>query len=192
MRAISKFGAAALPLVAFLLVLVAATVGQAWAAPGKSVQLRPAGVVPGQYIVVFRDDVAFPRELARDLARLHGFGLRQTYVFALKGFAARMPAVVAEGLEFDPDVAYVEQDVYAHTLLHGNNFQTLPTGVDRVGADLNASANIDGVDDRVDVDIAIIDTGVDLGHPDLNVFRAVDCTKGPNCEKGGGNCPGCR
>lgn len=39
--------------------------------------------------------------------------------------------------------------------------------MDRIEADLSATANIDGVDDRVDVDVAILDTGIDLDHPDL-------------------------
>jgi subtilisin family serine protease len=133
------------------------------------VQLRPAGPVLGQYIVVFEDDVTNPRGLANALARAHGFAPRHVYEVALKGFAARLPAPVAEMLALDPDVAYVEQDVYVQTQLHGNNYQTLTEGVDRIDADLNATANIDYVDDRVDVDIAIIDTGIDLDHPELNV-----------------------
>ena len=52
----------------------------------------------------------------------------------------------------------------------------MPTGVDRIDADLNATANIDGTDQWVNVDIAIIDTGIDPKHPDLNVFRHVRCT----------------
>ncbi|MFQ5894266.1 MAG: S8 family serine peptidase [Nitrospinota bacterium] len=177
---------AALSLLALWLAMGAVAGGRAAAARNEVVPLRPAeGIVPGQYIVVFHDDVADPQGRANALARQHGFALRQTYAFALKGFAARMPAPVAQALALDPDVAFVEPDVYAHAVLHENNFQTLPTGVDRIDADLNATANIDGVDDRVDVDIAIIDTGIDLDHPDLNVFQAVDCTKGPNCEKGG-------
>lgn len=160
--------------------LLVAMAGQASAAPDDAVQLRPTGVVPGQYIVVFRDDVAFPRGLTRALARQHGFALRHSYSFALKGFAARMSSRVAAALADDPDVAYVEPDLYAHTVA-----QTLPTGIDRIDADLNVTASIDGFDNRVDVDIAIIDTGIDLAHPDLNVFRAVDCTKGPNCPRGG-------
>ena len=163
-----------------------AAIEQAAAAPGQVVQLQRHGVVPGQYIVVFHDFVADPRGRGNALAARHGFALRHSYGFALKGFAARMPDSVAQTLAADPDVAYVEPDVYAEAiLLHANNFQTLPTGVDRIDADLNATANIDGSDDRVDVDIAIIDTGIDLDHPDLNVYEAVDCTKGPSCEKGG-------
>jgi subtilisin family serine protease len=43
---------------------------------------------------------------------------------------------------------------------------------------LNTKAKIDGVDERMDVDIAIIDTGIDLDHPDLNVFKNVSFVKG--------------
>ncbi len=137
--------------------------GNGAGAPSNVVQLRPAGPVPGQYIVVFEDDVTDPRGLANALARAHGFAPRHVYESALKGFAARMPAPIAEMLALDPDVAYVEQDVYAQTQLHGNDFQTLPPGVKRIDADIN----FDGT--QVDVDIAIIDTGIDLDHPDLNV-----------------------
>ncbi len=137
------------------------------------VQLRPTGPVPGQYIVVFEDDVADPRGLANALARRNGFAIQHVYEFALKGFAGNMPAPVAEALADDPDVAYVEQDVYAHTVLHENDFQTLPSGVKRIDADLNAATV-----DPVDVDIAILDTGVDFDHPDLNVYHRVNCARG--------------
>ena len=128
--------------------------------------------------MVFQDSVADPAAAANEKTRQHGLGLTAVYTVALKGFAATVPAGRLKVLQDDPDIAYIEADVVATTL-------ELPTGVDRIDADLNATANIDGVDDRVDVDVAIIDTGIDLDHPDLNVFRSVDCTKGPNCEKGG-------
>jgi len=147
---------------------------------GGTAVARPQGAVPGQYIVVFKDGVTDPRGLAAVMGRQHGFRVQHGYQTALKGFAARMPAVVAEALSDDPDIALVEPDLYAHASVHN-----LPTGVARIGADLNATADIDGVDNRVDVDIAIIDTGIDLDHPDLNVHSAVDCTKGPNCRRGG-------
>ena len=56
--------------------------------------------------------------------------------------------------------------------------QSTPTGVDRAQADVSPTAAIDGADQRVDVDVAVIDTGVDLDHPDLNVNRsgAKNCT----------------
>ncbi len=50
--------------------------------------------------------------------------------------------------------------------------QTTPTGINRADADASPTAAINGVDQRVNVDVAVIDTGVDLDHPDLNVYRA--------------------
>jgi subtilisin family serine protease len=161
------------------------------AAPDDVVQLRPTGPVPGQYVVVFDDDVTDPRGLANALARQNGFAPRHVYEFALKGFAAAMPAAMAQALTRHPDVAYVEQDVYAHAVA-----QTLGTGIQRTEADLNAIAHIDGIDgdfgvDRVDVDIAVLDTGVDYDNPDLNVFRRADCAKGgpftQRCREGEGD-----
>ncbi len=153
--------------------------GNGAGASADVVQLRPVGVVPGQYIVVFYDDVAEPRGRANALARAHGVRIGHVYQHALKGFSFAGPERAAEALAFDLDVAYVEPDLYAQAILHENNYQTLPTGVDRIDADLNATANIDGVDNRVDVDVAVIDTGI-YDHPDLNVFMTTNCArKGP-------------
>jgi subtilisin family serine protease len=46
--------------------------------------------------------------------------------------------------------------------------QEIPTGIRRIGADSTTVAN------PVDVDIAIIDTGIDLDHEDLNVAGGVN------------------
>jgi subtilisin family serine protease len=49
----------------------------------------------------------------------------------------------------------------------------VPTGIQRIFASDNAGIGIDGSDDkRVDADVAVIDTGIDLDHPDLNVAGA--------------------
>ena len=50
--------------------------------------------------------------------------------------------------------------------------QPAPTGIDRVDAE-KADVSFDGVDDLVDVDIAVIDSGIDPTHPDLNVNHAM-------------------
>ncbi len=115
-------------------------------------------------IVVLQEGVE-PDSAAADAVRQHGARVSAVYRHALRGFAA----VVAEGrvqaLRHDPRVAFVEPDLPVSIVA-----QELPPGVNRVDADQNAIANIDGIDERVDVDIAIIDTGIDLDHPDLNVF----------------------
>ena len=83
-----------------------------------------------------------------------------------------MPAAVADQLAHDARVAYVQPDGKVRATA-----QTTPTGINRANADASPTARIDGVDQRVDVDVAVIDTGVDLDHPDLDVNRA----KAKNC-----------
>src|SRR4029079_550751 len=71
----------------------------------------------------------------------------------------------------DPRVVLVEPDVVITAL-----GQTVPDGVRRIRAAECPLARIDGNDERVNVDIAIIDTGIDLTHPDLNVYQHVSFT----------------
>ena len=53
--------------------------------------------------------------------------------------------------------------------------RSVPTGVSRVYGQQSDIAAIDGVDQRVDADVAIVDTGIAL-HPDLNVVGGIDCS----------------
>lgn len=54
--------------------------------------------------------------------------------------------------------------------------QYVSTGMKRIFATANPNLDIDGIDDyRVDVDVAVIDSGIDLDHPDLNVVEHIDC-----------------
>jgi subtilisin len=81
-------------------------------------------------------------------------------------------------------VASVHTDGVAHATA-----QTLPTGINRVDAELSPTAAIDGVDTRVNVDVAVIDTGIDLNHPDLNVHTAGarNCSTGNSANDGHGH-----
>ncbi|MCM8748110.1 S8 family peptidase [Thermomicrobiaceae bacterium CFH 74404] len=140
----------------------------------------PSGRV--RVIVVLRDDVVDPQRSAASLAQQYRGAVSFVYEHALKGFAAEFPAQVVPVLARDSRVSYVEPDqvVYA--------FGELPTGVDRIEADQNNTAQIDGSDQRVNVDIAILDTGI-ASHPDLNIAGGVNCTSGgilrPRCKSGG-------
>jgi subtilisin family serine protease len=130
-----------------------------------------AGESLGRYVVVL-DAGTDARTVAAEHARELGVVTGHVYSSALDGYAARMPSAVAARLADDPRVAYVQPDRKVTATA-----QTLPTGINRANADASATARIDGVDQRVDVDVAVIDTGVDLDHPDLNVNR----TKAKNC-----------
>lgn len=124
--------------------------------------MSAAQVVPDQYIVVLKNKPSNPNANANALARGNGGRAGHVYEHAINGFVFQGSANAAANLSRNPNVAYVEADLEAQAVA-----QTLVTGVDRMEVDLSAVANIDGVDDRVDVDVAVLDTGIDVDHPDL-------------------------
>ncbi len=126
----------------------------------------PAAADTDSYIVVLDDGAA-----AETVSALHAdrFGLELGHVYssALQGYSATMTAGTADLVAALPGVDFVQADTPVAATA-----QSTPTGVDRVEADLSPTAAIDGTDQRVNVDVAVIDTGVDLDHPDLNVYKA--------------------
>ncbi len=128
--------------------------------------LSPA--IPGEYIVVLK-----PTARGEEVAQQHGLAARHQFKHALNGFAGHIPEGRLNALQNDPRVEFIEQDIEMHALS-----QIVPTGIRRIGADVSPAARIDGIDERVNADIAIIDTGIDLTHPDLNVYRNVSFVSG--------------
>jgi len=137
-----------------------------------------------RYIVVLHDSVDSPGAAAREIAAQVGGQVGFIYEHALKGFAIEVPAQAVAALQRNPRVKYVEADALRYAFA-----QTVPTGITRIFADTNPAIEIDGTDDyRVDVDVAVIDTGIDFQHPDLNVVGGVNCTGSilrPTCVAGG-------
>lgn len=137
-------------------------------------------VIPDRYIVVLSDD-ANPEAVAQDLAARHGLILGHIYRAALNGFSAYVPAARLATLRTDPRVRLVEPDLVVHAVQTTQGrarsgsqpSQVIPKGIDRIDAELSSVARINGVDERVDVDIAIIDTGISKTHPDLNWYNGV-------------------
>src|SRR6056297_1550154 len=68
----------------------------------------------------------------------------------------QLPKQGATALENNPNVRYVEENGRMHALA-----QDIPWGIDRVGADVQSS-------EGSGADVAIIDTGIDGNHPDLD------------------------
>ncbi len=153
--------------------VVAALFGGAMTLPvGASGPERPAG----DYIVVLTDGID-ASATASEHARLHGAKVGHVYRHALRGYSAHLSATAVARTAADRRVAAVQPDGIVTTTA-----QTVATGIDRVDAEASPTAGIDGVDTRVDVDVAVLDTGVDLRHPDLNVLRS----RGRNCSTGRG------
>ena len=167
-----KFAFAVLSLV--LLIIISGRLNSAAAAP-------PSG---SSHIIVFKDTVDVNRAVP-DVANAYGLKVGFTYRHALKGMSAVVPAGRLNALQNDPRVAYVVED-----MVRSIDAQTTPNGIRRIFADGNTNLDIDGSDDfRVDVDVAVIDTGVDFEHYDLNVVGGVDCAGGGpfggSCSPGG-------
>lgn len=121
-------------------------------------------------IIVFQDGVRLTGNQTSQFASAYGLEISRSYNSVLNGVAAVVPAGRLRALQNDPRVAYVEED-----LLMSINVQEIPTGIDRSYAS-GLDRVGDGGDERVDVDVAVIDTGVDFEHPDLNVVGGTDCT----------------
>jgi subtilisin family serine protease/sugar lactone lactonase YvrE/phosphodiesterase/alkaline phosphatase D-like protein len=125
----------------------------------------------GRYIVVLKDSVKHPGAVADAQADQREADVGFVYRSALKGYSATMPKDEVEALERDPRVKYVTPDRPV-TIAS----QSTPEGINRVHAATNSSLSIDAQENvEVDADVAIIDTGVDYEHPDLNVVQRVNC-----------------
>ena len=123
----------------------------------------------GRYIVMLAGsadpNVVLSRHAARDKVTAD-----RTFDKAVRGFTSRLTKDQRLALLKDPTVVAVVPDEV--TELTG---QLIPTGVSRIGTLLSPIARIDGVDSRVDADVAIVDTGIAL-HPDLNVAGGYNCS----------------
>ena len=115
------------------------------------------------------------------------------YKHAITGFAANLTAAQKQALQNDPDVAFIEQDkvigikpinvgtphlATQHARPGGTEY---PSGVLRIEGDKSPTANAPG---NVDVDIAVLDTGINLTHSDLNVVQNVSFIPGAARWKG--------
>jgi subtilisin len=146
---------------------------------------RGAGgrVIPGEYIVVLKDEAeqsAQGAERGRVNAAQVASELTQeksveevshVYQNALKGFAGKIPQGKVEEVRSDPRVEFVAQDREVRA-----SAQTLPNGVNRVEADVSPTAQAGNGSGAVDADIAVIDSGIDKAHTDLNVAGGYNCT----------------
>jgi subtilisin family serine protease len=138
------------------------------AVPKTRAEKNNTGKIPGQYIVVFKDNVDV-EAVTNELVKNQGLGHLFTYTSVLKGFAATIPDAKLAKIKNDPRVAAVVEDQIvtadvkpapAPVPVPTQPAQTVPTGIDRIDAE-NLTNN------GADVTVAVIDTGIDLTHPDL-------------------------
>lgn len=133
-----------------------------------SVQAAPPS---RSYIVVLHDHAGPPAWVAEELVHTHGGQVGYVYNHVLHGFSINLPLQAVDAVANHPSVAYIERDLPVSIIA-----QSTPTGIDRSFASGNSNLAIDASDDyRVDADVAIVDTGIDLEHPDLNVVGGANC-----------------
>ena len=125
----------------------------------------PAQIIPGRYIAVLKAETRDTPGAAKALAAQHNLNLDHVYTKALKGFAFGGSEQAAQALARRAETAYVEPD-QIYTAFQ----QTVPTGIRRSAA--AAVPGLIGSGLMVDADVAVIDTGLDGTHPDLNVQPA--------------------
>lgn len=154
----------------FLTVMVGVSLGlghaRAWAQG-----LRPGDAVPGRYIVQLRNSAS-----AAAVSQRHGLQPVQVYNRAINGFAGAIPPGLLRQLQQDPDVLQIVPDRVVAAIADptapkkgkpgggGPAPQVIPAGVARVGAD-----RVWGTVTGLGVGVAVLDTGLDFGHPDLSI-----------------------
>ncbi len=143
----------------------------------SSIAIHAADFIPDRYIVALQPN-ADPAQVA---AR---YGVTPTHVYtdAVRGFAGLISKARLQRLAQDADVTVIEQDRVVSLgqvasmgesgTVAATSTDYVPTGVNRIDAELNPRT------DASAVGIAIIDTGISLTHPDLNVAGGVSYVRG--------------
>lgn len=149
--------------------------------------LKSASIDKITYIVVL-DDI----ELNAELSKLKGYEKKQelmksasakilkragvldgeigfVYGTALQGFSVKMPPGQLKKLEADASVKYIEENQVATLIQPDVNIKKRPTPTPIAEATPWGVARVNGGVNGTGKTAWIIDTGIDLDHPDLNV-----------------------
>jgi subtilisin family serine protease len=136
--------------------------------PQLSLKPRLGERIPGQYIVVFRNDVRDVKATAKAIAGKHRGKLKHTYQAALKGMAIELPDTSAAALRSDPAVQYVEQNQVFRAIAEPVVQPNATIGLDRIDQrSLPLSGTYTYSADGTGVRVYIIDTGIKFDHTDF-------------------------
>ncbi|MDQ2685701.1 MAG: S8 family serine peptidase, partial [Thermoproteota archaeon] len=135
----------------------------------SSLEIEVGKPIPNQYIIVLKDDESKLSDFVSMMSentKFQGVELLQVYETVLNGLAIKVPNdKVIDAIADLPMVDYVENDVWMQAFV-----QALPTEINRIDGDQSSTKSGNG-DGNVNVDIAILDSGIDLKHSDLNVYH---------------------
>lgn len=137
----------------------------------------------GSYIVVLKESKDCNVQASADsMAATYGIMPEHIYEDAIQGFSATIPAERLEEVKKDQNVAFVERDYklvqYA---------QELPWGINKIDADISTTKAGNGSGSVTGVRIYVLDTGIQIKHPDLRVIKGIDFTGKGTAEDGRGH-----
>lgn len=119
--------------------------------------------VPQPYIVQFAAGLDVDAT-AKELAGTFGLAVRHRFHHALRGAAVQVPGPILAKLAADPRVAQIDYDFDVYAIGKPGPaptpVQTVPIGYTYIGAGETANEGAGGY-------VAVLDTGIDLDHPDL-------------------------
>ena len=139
-----------------------------------SAQAGPGG---GDYIVVLRSGADSVAIAARHKQK-YGAELTHVYKHALRGYAAKLDAAGVAAAKADPGVLFVSEDreltAAAPPAPPTDDPQVTQRSITRIGGDESSTRSGD-MRGSVPLNVAVIDSGIDSDHPDLNVVGGVNC-----------------
>ena len=153
--------------------VVVAALAAGWLPPAVG---GAAAAAPPDVIVTLRPGAGDADLFAAGAAAALRFPVHHVYHAALTGFAAPLSAAQRAVLAADRRVAGLEPD--RRITAFG---QVIPEGIRRIRDDLSPTASIGAArHPAINVNVAVLDSGIDSEHPDLNVVGGADCTNGRN------------
>jgi subtilisin family serine protease len=160
-------------------VAVLVTAGSALA---SVVPAAAAASPKASYIVVLKAGSSASADAASAHAR-YGATVKHTYTHIFSGYAAMMTASDATALRAEPAVSAVVADGKVHAAGCTGPVCAIPQittrAVRRIGGEQSSAKSGNGKG-TVPVNVAVLDTGVQVDHPDLNVVGGVDCANDGN------------
>lgn len=151
--------------------------------------------IPERQIIILHDD-ANPWSVANEMAQQRGLSVSHVYETAVNGFSGIVPPGQLDKIASDPRVKYIEQDSIVSISAKGGvpgkpggggggeedpiqPDQDTPTGISAI--------NGPGFLGSYVVNVAVIDTGIDPNHSDLNVVGGKNFASGKSYKDGNGH-----
>ncbi len=137
---------------------------------------NPNASVKKEYLIGFAKGNKASAQTSQNLVTAAGGEVQHTFQY-MDVVEVSLPEKAAEALKKNPNIAFVEENVEVMATA-----QTVPWGIPHIKADKAHAAGVTGSG----VKVAILDTGIDANHADLNVRGGASFVAGePNALQDG-------